>query len=308
MTGKEKSLQMLHHSMGARGESLAPCDQPHLLDTVAQVLQRHDWSFEPVINRSQGKKRSTHVKRPMNAFMVWAQAARRKLAEQQPTQHNAELSKLLGKLWRRLDESEKRPFVEEAERLRRVHRKMHPDYKYQPRRKNANATKNLQAKDSETKSSQSCANQRKKSRTIPSAGPGGGGGMSMMGENGGGVHPGGALPPPPSGGGAIDFSHVNMVEYFPSEGCTFDETEIDQYLSPNNSSSSSSTASMVSPLDHPHPHSHHHHHWAPHYHHWGGYTGGGPAPPRPFQTDPTGSPPVYHGYPAGAPGFQTPWN
>ena len=46
------------------------------------------------------EKRNTHVKRPMNAFMVWAQAARRRLGDQYPSLHNAELSKTLGKLWR----------------------------------------------------------------------------------------------------------------------------------------------------------------------------------------------------------------
>ncbi|KAK0161674.1 hypothetical protein PV327_008093 [Microctonus hyperodae] len=67
---------------------------------VAKVLQGYDWTLVPVAIKGTSDKRAAHVKRPMNAFMVWAQAARRKLADQYPQLHNAELSKTLGKLWR----------------------------------------------------------------------------------------------------------------------------------------------------------------------------------------------------------------
>lgn len=85
--------------------------------------------------KTRSKKRVNRIKRPMNAFMVFSQLERRKIVQLAPDMHNAEISKYLGARWKRLSDVERRPFVDEAERLKLLHLREYPDYKYKPRKR-----------------------------------------------------------------------------------------------------------------------------------------------------------------------------
>ncbi|XP_073820119.1 sox100B [Musca autumnalis] len=110
-------------------------EDERITSAVMKVLEGYDWNLVQASAKQPSDRKKEHIKRPMNAFMVWAQAARRVMSQQHPHLQNSELSKSLGKLWKNLKDSDKQPFMDVAEKLRKTHKQDHPDYKYQPRRK-----------------------------------------------------------------------------------------------------------------------------------------------------------------------------
>ncbi|GFU33856.1 HMG box domain-containing protein [Nephila pilipes] len=99
----------------------------------SNLLQCGSDNLEPSLTDLILKPKSNKIARPPNAFMLFAREHRKALASKYPNHNNKNISSLLGKCWRNVDESTKDKYYKKAKMLEELHKQQYPGYVYSPR-------------------------------------------------------------------------------------------------------------------------------------------------------------------------------
>jgi hypothetical protein len=83
------------------------------------------------IDQEEGEQ----ARRPPNAFILYSQAMRSQVRQENPSLSNTECSKLLGKMWKEVPNEIKLQYKQKAAAMQEEFKRAHPDYTYRKARR-----------------------------------------------------------------------------------------------------------------------------------------------------------------------------
>ncbi|CAG0888641.1 unnamed protein product [Cyprideis torosa] len=95
------------------------------------------------LSLSDGGSGKEHIRRPMNAFMIFSKRHRALVHQRHPNQDNRNVSKILGEWWYALAAEEKKEYHKLASQVKEAHYRAHPKWKWcsKDRRKSSSSAR-----------------------------------------------------------------------------------------------------------------------------------------------------------------------
>ncbi|XP_050992371.1 protein capicua homolog [Labeo rohita] len=93
-------------------------------------VKRRTQSLSALPKEGDKKREKDHIRRPMNAFMIFSKRHRALVHQRHPNQDNRTVSKILGEWWYALGPKEKQKYHDLAFQVKEAHFRAHPDWKW----------------------------------------------------------------------------------------------------------------------------------------------------------------------------------
>ncbi|XP_051948815.1 protein capicua homolog isoform X1 [Xyrauchen texanus] len=93
-------------------------------------VKRRSQSLSALPKEGDKKREKDHIRRPMNAFMIFSKRHRALVHQRHPNQDNRTVSKILGEWWYALGPKEKQKYHDLAFQVKEAHFRAHPDWKW----------------------------------------------------------------------------------------------------------------------------------------------------------------------------------
>ncbi|XP_077404474.1 protein capicua homolog isoform X2 [Vanacampus margaritifer] len=122
---------------GADSETESDTDDPFSPGVAANdaspsrgPAKRRTQSLSALPKDADRKREKDHIRRPMNAFMIFSKRHRAVVHQRHPNQDNRTVSKILGEWWYALGPNEKQQYHDLAFQVKEAHFRAHPDWKW----------------------------------------------------------------------------------------------------------------------------------------------------------------------------------
>ncbi|KAM9415256.1 protein capicua homolog isoform 2-T4 [Salvelinus alpinus] len=121
---------------GADSETESDADDPFFPGVANDAapstgtMKRRTQSLSALPKDGDRKREKDHIRRPMNAFMIFSKRHRALVHQRHPNQDNRTVSKILGEWWYALGPQEKQKYHDLAFQVKEAHFRAHPDWKW----------------------------------------------------------------------------------------------------------------------------------------------------------------------------------